>query len=248
MIVANVSDPRLREALLRVAHPEEEVVCDEDLVLAAIDSGYPRLLVEADDGRPTLADLTSAPTVRLEMARRKGRRFDDYLTELRERVEQRSVSVSWVDRTLADLGRAAGQPLPPALRAFARRVLEFPSHYDDLQPLARSCGTSRGALKARFRRRGVPSPYSYLRWFRILAVANSLADPEVTVAATAHTLGFTSDGNLCRTMVGLTGLTPTEVRTRQGWNRLLLGFAWEHLTAEALAGWRDFEELFVRSA
>lgn len=248
MIVANVSDLRLRDALLRVAHPEEEVVCDEDLVLEAIDSGYPRLLVEADDGRPSLSDLTAAPTVRLKVAGRKGRRFEEYVEELRDRVEQRAVAVSWVDRTLADLGRAAGQPLPPGLRACARRVLEFPSHYDDLQPLARSCHTSRGALKARFRRRGVPSPYSYLRWFRILAVANRLADADVTVAQAAAAFGFTSDGNLCRSMQGLTGLTPTEVRSRQGWNRLLLGFAWEHLTPEALAGWRDFEELFVRSA
>ena len=31
---------------------------------------------------------------------------------------------------------------------------------------------SRGALKARFRRRDLPSPSTYLRWFRILAVAH----------------------------------------------------------------------------
>ena len=37
--------------------------------------------------------------------------------------------------------------------------------------VAAACDTSRGALKARFRRRGLPSPSTYLRWFRVFAVA-----------------------------------------------------------------------------
>jgi len=31
-------------------------------------------------------------------------------------------------------------------------------------------------------------------------------------------------------MVSLTRLTPTEVRTVRGWNRLLIAFAWTYLT------------------
>lgn len=260
MIVANIADSHLRAALLGAAHPEEEVVWDPELVLEALDLGYPRLFVETEGADRSLTDLVrDIPVVRIseaEMARwEAGRRSAaippgrvEYFTDrLRGLVEQSAHDVSWVDRTLADLTRAAGAPLPPALRAFARRILEFPSFYDDLQPLASGCGTTRGALKARFRRRGLPSPYAYLRWFRIMACANALSDRSVTVAETAHLLGFTSDGNLCRTMASLTGLSPTEVRSTHGWNRLLLSFAWDHLRPDALEGWRDLDDLFLRT-
>ena len=56
--------------------------------------------------------------------------------------------VSWVDRTLADLSKVAGTPLPAPLRAFGRRILEFPTHYHDLHAKARASHLSRGALKA----------------------------------------------------------------------------------------------------
>lgn len=37
-------------------------------------------------------------------------------------------------------------------------------------------------------------------------------------------------------MVSLTGLTPTEVRTVRGWNRLLIAFAWTYLTGFVARG------------
>jgi len=166
----------------------------------------------------------------------------DYLTRrLRALIDKQAHEANWVDRALADLSRAAGAPLPATLRSFGRRILEFPTHYTDLHSMAEVCGTSRGALKVRFRRRGLESPYTYPQ---MLAVAYMLSDRSVTVAASAHRLGFTSDGNLCRTMMSLTGLTPTEVRTVRGWNRLLINFAWNYLTAPALATWDGFDELF----
>lgn len=254
MIVANVSDARIRAALLDAAHPEEEVVWDPGLILEAVERGYPRLFVETEAARHSLADLVrDVPVVQLSESETsrplrggsaaEGRaRLAEYLREV---VEQRADAVSWVDRTLAELTRAAGRPLPPALRAFARHVLEFPSFYDDLHPVAERCGTSRGALKARFRRRGLPSPYSYLRWMRIMACANVLSDRNVTVAQTAHRLGYTSDGNLCRTMSQLTGFTPTEVRTPQGRSRLLMAFHQKHLQPDAVEGWNDLADLFL---
>ncbi len=252
MILANISDGPLREALLQAAHPEEEVMWEPELILEALAMGYPRLLVETGDDRPSLSHLTDIPVVTIRVGRHAARQSVAparlSVRQVRVMIEQRAESVSWVDKVLADLGRAAGARLPPALRTFSRRILEFPSHYDDLYPVAVRCGTTRGALKARFRRRGVPSPYAYVRWLRMLACAHVLADDWVTVAQAAYRLGFTSDGNLCRTMQGLTGLSPTEVRTPQGRNRLLLGFAWQHLTPEALAGWRELDDLFVQTA
>lgn len=259
MIIAQVSNAYVSAALSRAAHAEEDVLLDPERVQEALDFGYPRLLVRTEEaGRLVLPDelpvmvLTEATLGTWEAERRSVEVPPNRITYLARKLEglmeRRAAGVTWVDRTLADLAKAGGAPLPPSLRSFARRVMEFPSWYDDLQPVADSCGLSRGALKARFRRRGLPSPYSYLRWFRVMACAHLLADDSLTVAQTASRTGFTSDGNLCRSIMNLTGFTPTDLRSAQGRNRLLLAFAWDHLTPEALGAWHDLDELFVRRA
>lgn len=256
MILAQISNPYLAAALSRAVHPEEDLFLEEAVVQRALDFGYPRLLVRTADGgrppseRPVPEVVVGHATLRTWEAERRmlelpPSRVEYLARQLRGLVERRAAEVTWVDRTLADMGRAGGTSLPRAMRGFARRVLEFPSHYDDLHPLAEGCGLSRGALKARFRRRDLPSPYSYLRWFRMMACAQVLSDPAVTVAQTAQQLGFTSDGNLCRAMDNLTGLKTSDLRTPRGRNQLLLRFAWEHLTPQALQGWEELEELFL---
>lgn len=260
MIVGYIADRVLRAALLAAAHPEEDVILAGPLADEAVACGFPRLVITTPkergralaaaggDALPILC-LTPASVERWE-AERLGQdvpptRVTWAARELSALMEREGHQANWVDRALADLGRAAGAPLPAGLRGFARRVMEFPSHYDDLHPLAKACGMTRGALKARFRRRGLSSPYAYLRWFRMLAVAYALSDRDVTVAQVADRLGFTSDGNLCRTMGSLTGLTPTEARTVHGWNRLLVTLAWRHLGAGDLARWDELDLLFT---
>jgi len=262
MIVAHVSDPQLRRALLRAAHPEEDVILDPELAVEAMGLGSPRLVVHVVDRAPLgVGESGEGPRVvalardvlaRWETERRRAdlpvARIDHLTLRMKELIEKQASEPTWVDRTLGDLGRAAGAPLPPGLRGFGRRILEFPSHYVDLFPLAEACGLSRGALKARFRRKNLASPYTYLRWFRLMATANLLSDRSVTVAQASHRAGFTSDGNLCRSMRSLTDLTPTEVRSDPGWNRLVLTFVWRHLDPEALDAWRDLGNLFQRRA
>jgi AraC-like DNA-binding protein len=257
MIVARVSDPLLRKALCAAAHAEEDVVTEAGLVSDALQCGFPRLLVRAGGFRSTeppegipVLDLDDVMLGRWEAERRSEElplpRLDFLTRRLQGLVERSAREATWVDTALADLSRAAGARLPLPLRAFARRVLEFPIHYTTLHPIAKSCGVTRGALKARFRRRGLGSPYAYLRWLRIIAVAEVLSDRSVTVAAAAARLGFTSDGNLCRMMASLTRLTPTDVRTVHGWNTLLISFAWKHLTPDALDAWAGLDGLFER--
>jgi AraC-like DNA-binding protein len=259
MIVALISDPYHRMALVRAARVDEDVIVDRNKALEALERGFPRLvvyegeegpasqLVGVDPSVPVLA-LSRSRLRAWEASRARGERRRsrvDHLGEcLRHAIADAARQSSWVDRALADLSRFAGRGLPPALQAFGRKILEFPSHYDDLQPLASSIGVTPGALKARFRRRGLPSPYVYLRWFRVMACAHVLSDRTVTVAQTAHRLGYTSDGNLCRTITTLTALTPTEIRNVKGWNRLLMSFAWQYLDAEAMDGWRQLEDVF----
>lgn len=257
MIVAHVTDPTLLKAVRRAAHPEEDVVGDARLVAQALDLGYPRLVVSSGDARlpPFSARIPhlvlDAVTLRSWEAERRNAempptRLGDLTRRLSILVERSASDRTWVDGAVADLTRAAGTQLPRPLRAFARRILEFPVHYTTLRPMANVCHVSRGALKAKFRRRGLVSPYTYLRWFRVMAVAHVLADRSVTVAAAANRMGFTSDGNLCRMMDLLCGMTPTEVRTVHGWNRLLITFAWKHLTPDAVEAWAGLDELLQR--
>ena len=259
MIVAYVSDPYLRTVVWHAAHPEEDVVLGPGLAAAAVAWGFPRLLIHTGakgerligvpPGLPVFA-LDRALLARWEVDRLSEEppppRLEYITARLRIAISKQEQGVSWVDRALADLSRALGTPLPGPLRAFGRRVLEFPTHYTDLHAVAAACDLSRGALKARFRRRDLESPYTYLRWFRMMAVADLLSDHSVTVSQAAHRLGFTSDGNLCRAMVSLTGLRPTEVRTVRGWNRLLISFASTYLTSAPLDAWNELDELFTR--
>lgn len=264
MIVGYVTDPYLRGGLLQAASREEDVVLDPTLADEAVTFGYPRVVVRhAPSGvsgllpPPLFSQVPLLVIGRNRLAQWEARRLAYEIPppraqwlgrELRGLLQEVAAGPTWVDRALGDLGRAVGAPLPPSLRGFARRVMEFPSHYHDLRPLARACGMSRGALKARFRRRGLASPSVYLRWFRALAVAYALSDRTASVVQVSTRLGFTSDGNMCRALTSLTGQTPTEVRTLHGWNRLLITFAWTHLDAAALAAWRELGDVFTARA
>jgi len=255
MIVSRVRDPLLRNALRGAAHPEEDVVTNAAFAMDALQRGFPRLLVRSGaalhERRPVGIRVLDVDDLLLRRWEAE-RRAEDlptprlaYLTRrLQEFTERSATEGTWVDSAFADLSRAAGRPLPVPLRSFARRVLEFPSRYASLHDLAGTCGLSHGALKARFRRRELASPYTYLRWFRVMAVAEVLSDRRVTVARAAHRTGFTSAGNLCRTTASLVGTTPTELRTVRGWNRLVVQFAWTHLTPDTLDGWTTLTELF----
>jgi AraC-like DNA-binding protein len=257
MIVVQLSDSTLRRAARRAAHVEEDVVSEEGLVIQALDWGFPRLVVTTPDAHlPMLpprvphVELDAETVRRWELERRAGElpvtRLEHATRRLSVLFGRPASDRSWVDAALADLSRAAGAQLPPPLRGFGRRILEFPVHYTTLRPVAEACAMSRGALKAKFRRRGLASPHAYLRWFRTLALAHLLSDRAVTVAAVAQRTGCASSGNLCRTLRDLCGMTPTEARTVHGWNRLLITFAWHHLGPEALEAWSDLDELFER--
>lgn len=257
MIVVCVSDPALRRAIAAAANPEEDVVSERSWIEDALRLGFPRLLVRdragMDERGPESLFTVDLGDVLLRRWQSEWRAAEfpqtwtAFLTErLRVELEPPNGRATWVDAALADLSRAAGARLPFPLRAFGRRVLEFPARYTSLAAVATACGLSPGALKAKFRRRNLASPSLYLRWFRVLAVAEVLSDRSVTVSGAAHRLGFTSPGNMCRTMAALTRVTPTEARTVRGWNTLLLSFARMHVTPAALGAWGELEGLFER--
>jgi AraC-like DNA-binding protein len=79
-----------------------------------------------------------------------------------------------------------------------------------------------------------------------MAAAQVLKDPAISTLQASHRLGFTTDGNFCRAITTTTGLTPTELRSEQGWQRLVTLFARSYLSPDALEAWSLLDPLFLR--
>jgi AraC-like DNA-binding protein len=256
MIVGFLQDYRSRLAVRAAALPDEDTFFGER-GLDALHRGFVRVVVRDDGGRGRFeAPEVVAPVLTLGA----GPRFtpdasgwivsgiDDVSPRLRSLLDQTAGAGTWVDTALADMARTAGFPLPPAFRGLCRRVLEYPAWYPDLHAVSRLTGLSRGAVKARFRRRALRSPSGHLRWLRSLAAAHVLADPGVNVIAAAYRLGFTSGGNLCRAVHTVTGLTPGKLRSPTTRVGLLVRFVERFLHPGTRGGWVDLEEVFLRSS
>ena len=136
MIVVQVADPSLRRASVRAVHVEEDVFVERRMASAAIERGFPRLVVrykgEAGSGLPPetpLLEIDGLMLGRLESERvASGRPIgrSEYLTErLGVLLDRAGTDATWVDRSLADLTKAAGAQLPPPLRSFARKSSSF---------------------------------------------------------------------------------------------------------------------------
>ena len=263
MIVAFLSDPLLRATVRRASLPDEDVFWSPEMVRLALERGYPRLGVYASEDSHPLGDprrivprdvplvgMTRATLRTWEAARRAEgfteSRVDDHGRRLRSLVDGTAASVPWVESLFRDLTRAAGVGVPPALRGFGRRVLELPARYEDLHAMADLTGLSRGALKARFRRRDLPSPYTYLRWFRVFAASHVLSDPETTTEEAAFRIGLHSSGNFCRYVQDVTGLASSRIRDSLGRARLVAAFVGECLSREHADAWTTLDDLFLR--
>lgn len=265
MILAFLTDPFLRTVVRRAALPDEDVFWSAEEILEAARRGFPRLAVVSEGDPHPLGDpeqLTegAVPLLRIgegtleswrDAHRRVGfavRRVDDHGRRLRRLMAQAAGSVEWVNRLFRDLSSAAGRSLPGPFRGMGRRVLEHPSGYRDLRSLARLSGISRGALKARFRRRDLPSPYTYLRWFRVLSSLHVLEKEGLTTEEAAHRVGLHSSGNFCRYVLEVSGFSPREIRSWVPRMQVLTRFLEECVQPTQLEGWAALEELFLEKA
>lgn len=264
MVLAFLTDPFLRAVVRRAALPDEDVFWNPDDVLEAARRGFPRLAVTADaDSHPLAGPDQVAPWIPVltieettlrswrDAHRMVGfavRRVDDHGRRLRTLMARSASPERWVNGIFRDLSSAAGRSLPPSFRGMGRRVLEFPSRYRDLGSLAGLSGISRGALKARFRRRDLPSPYTYLRWFRVLSSLHLLEDEELTTEEAAHRVGLHSSGNFCRYVADVSGFAPSELRTWVPRMRILTRFVEECLDSAQLEAWTALDELFLDQA
>lgn len=265
MILSCLHDPFLRAALRRAALPEEDVLQDPDEVWEGLQLGFPRLLVyAAREGDPFVAVaerlaprlphlVITEPTLRSWESARRAReivvgRIEDSAGRLRPLIRGAADRRTPSERLLREMSAACGQRLPPSFRGVARRVLELPGRYSDTSDLAEVADLSGGALKERFRRRGMASPSVHLRWLRVLAVGEILSDPDVTVSEAAHRVGMMSGGSLCRFVQSTVDVRPTDLRSSSGRRGVLVRFVTAHLDRASLAGWEDLDGLFLRGA
>jgi AraC-like DNA-binding protein len=263
MILAPLSNPLLRAVVLRAALPEEDVVHRLSEVALALRLGFPRLMVfEPDDPfnvrRELEASRSNIPVLPITGATVRDwkaswhaqglavRRIDDSAMRLRTLIRKSVGSSSWVDGVFADLVLLLGRGLPAGFKGFARRVMEYPARYSSLADLRHLMELSPGALKARFRRRGLPSPAAYLRWFRLISGARLLSDPTETTLSVSFRLGFSSDGNFCRWVQSNAGCPPSALRRWEGRALLLFRLAAEGFPDGALDAWTDLGCLFLR--
>jgi AraC-like DNA-binding protein len=255
MIVALVREKSLVDAVLAAASPEEDVFFGVGDGLEALYHGFPRLLILSDrraSPPSTHVGVPDVPVLRIGTESTSGgwwRRGDVPLQgRMTDLIGEVADSGSWVDDLFGAMAAASGVGLPRAFRGFCRRVLEHPAHYVDLHAMARLTGLSRGALKARFRRRGLRSPAEHIRWLRVLAAGQVLGGAAITTVEAAYRLGYTSDGNLCRVTQTVADVSPAGLRDPIVRTRLLLGFVQRFVLDPDLGDrWSRFEPIFFRT-
>ena len=234
MIITYVSNPYLRAALPLAGHPGEDVLLDLAEADEALAWGYPRVVVLDDGftGPSTFGGRSPVPTVRIsakDLGRWEAQRVAAGVPGRTEFLADRLRDLLGVRSHDGHVGGPhPRRPEPcgrvtPACRAPRLRTQDPgvpvplrrpPPGRGAVRPFPRG---AEGSLPApRVFRRPTPTCGGSAR----MAAAHLLSDRSVTVAQAATRLGFTSDGNLCRSMVSLTSLTPTEARTLRGWNRL----------------------------
>jgi len=263
MILAPVQNRILRSIVRRAALPDEDVFHLPGAIRDALRFGYPRLMVcpEADLAqirRFMGPDVAGVPTLAVgdamlqdwwtawESRGTAASRIDHSALRLRRLMADVARDPRWVEVIFSHLTQIAGQSLPMELKGFSRRILEFPARYVSLDRAGEGFGLTPGALKGRFRRRGLPSPSSYLRWFRLLAAGQILSDPSETTLSTSLRLGFASDGNFCRWVTAISRMNPSDLRAWEGRLLLLVRMAEECFPPGALEKWRSLKGLFVR--
>ncbi|MFG0307211.1 MAG: helix-turn-helix domain-containing protein [Phycisphaerales bacterium JB040] len=131
-----------------------------------------------------------------------------------------------------DFLRWRGVPLDMDVRRLVRRTLELSNEIRSVNALARGVYLSRRALGRRFATHGLPVPSHWLHAARVLRAVIRIQDRGLPLSRVAFDLGYPDAFALSNQMKRLTGIRPSEARSRLGWEWFLE--AW--LRKEAVEG------------
>ena len=106
-------------------------------------------------------------------------------------------------------------------RRLIRKTVELAGEVTTINGLARALYLSRRALGRRFTTRGLPVPSHWLHFSRVLRSSILLQDSSATLFAAANSFGYPDGFALSNQMYRLTGVRPSMVRERLGWEWIL---------------------------
>jgi len=110
-----------------------------------------------------------------------------------------------------------GLVLDPDMRQLIRRTVELSMELTTVSSLARGVYMSRRALGRAFLREGLPVPSHWLHIGRVLRAAIELQWNGETLMRTASRNGYPDGFSLSNQMKRLTGIRPSDVKRRIGW-------------------------------
>lgn len=117
------------------------------------------------------------------------------------------------------------------MRRILRRVLDLSVEIRTVSALARALYMSRRALGRKFLNEGLPVPSHWLHFGRALRAALDLQRPGATLMATAYEHGYSDGFTLSNQMKRLTGLRPSEVTDKLGWEWVVESWLQEEIRA-----------------
>jgi AraC-like DNA-binding protein len=126
-----------------------------------------------------------------------------------------------VPRAVVDYLAWRGLVLDPDTRQLIRRTLELSAEVSTVSGLARGVYMSRRALGRAFLREGLPVPSHWLHVGRVLRAVLELQWHGETLMRTAARHGYPDGFSLSNQMKRLTGVRPTDVKERIGWEWVL---------------------------
>jgi len=147
-----------------------------------------------------------------------------------------------------------GLVLDNDMRRLVRKTLELSGELRSIGGLARAVYLSRRALGRRFMNNGLPVPSHWLQFGRLLRAAVQLQTGSDSLFVVAHGLGYSDGFALSNQMFRLTGVRPSTVREKLGWEWLVESWL-ETETAEGslvlpprVPAWHSSEQLHPPSA
>jgi AraC-like DNA-binding protein len=103
------------------------------------------------------------------------------------------------------------------LRRTIRRILDLSGEVRTVSGLARGLYMSRRALGRRFLKEGLPVPSHWLHFGRVLRAAMDLQRPGSTLMGVSFDHGYSDGFSLSNQMKRLTGLRPSDLSHKIGW-------------------------------